>query len=147
MRSSSLVVFALAALSTLAAAPHPAAADRETVRADGYEVVVETSGPASAGHPVALDVTIEPRDGYKLNLEFPLRVELALPEGVTAGRTRLGRDDARRLDERGAALTTTLTSSVDGEATVLVELRFAVCSDRTCEPKRDQVTFRLRVGP
>lgn len=99
---------------------------------------------ARKGQPATASVRIKPAAGWHVNKEFPASLKLKLPAGVTAQKTELGKADAV-LSEQEGRFDVVLTSAETGKKAVPGDLRFAVCTDTTCDPQKSQVTIEMDV--
>lgn len=129
-----------------AASPPPAAtkaveeAAKPTIEDTTFKLALVGEPAYKAGERAAVQLTLEARGGYHVNQEYPIRVEVKAPPGVTLEKASLERADAAQFGEQsarfelpfsGEAGTHELTASVD----------FAVCTAETCVP--DQRTLAL----
>jgi hypothetical protein len=108
--------------------------------ASNYKVNV-SAAPAKVSAKGSATISVEPTDGFKMNLEYPTKVTLKAPDGVTLEKSKLSAKDASKLDKTGAVFNVAFTASEPGKKTVTGELRFAVCTDNECLPKTEAVSF------
>jgi hypothetical protein len=99
---------------------------------------------AKKGQEAAAQIVITPAAGYHLNVDFPTALKLTPPAGVTAAKVDYKKADAK-LTEKEGSFAIRLTASAAGKQTVPGELRFAVCTDTTCDPQRTKVAIELDV--
>ena len=99
---------------------------------------------AQKGQPATVQVVITPAKGWHLNKDFPTSLKLTPPAGVSAAKAALGKGDAKLRESEGR-FEVVLTSSEAGKKTVPGDLRFAVCTDTTCDPQRSAVTIEMDV--
>jgi hypothetical protein len=99
---------------------------------------------AQKGQPATAQVIITPAKGWHLNKDFPTSLKLNLPAGVTANKAALTKADAKLSDDEGR-FEVVLTSNEAGKKSVPGDLRFAVCTDTTCDPQRSAVTIEMEV--
>ena len=128
----------------LGIAPALAAADTQRWAGDGFAVTATTAEQAVAGAPLDVRLELTPSGGYKVNEEYPIAVEIVAPADVAAAKTKLGKADASVRHER-AAFQLTLTPRTAGAKVVALKLRFALCTDATCEPRKHAVDLKLDV--
>ena len=100
---------------------------------------------AKKGERAVVHVKLAPGAGYHMNKEFPSALSLVPPAGVALERPKQVAKDATRFEEGGADFEVALTSSEAGKKVVSGELKFAVCSATTCDPKREKVSFTVEV--
>lgn len=121
-----------------------------TVRASagaGAAFTIEVIAPADAkaGAQATAQVVLRPAEGYKVNVDFPIALELTAPDGVVLAQAKLGAADARRLDEHEARFEVRFTANAAGTSKLGAVLKFAVCSASTCDPKRERFVVEVRV--
>lgn len=125
--------FALVGLSSLASAADPS-----------YALKLEVP-PAKKGQRTVVKVHIAPGAGYHMNKDFPTSLALTPPAGVTVEKPKQGVKDAARFEEAGADFEVALTAAEPGSKVVTGDLKFAVCTATTCDPKREKVSFTVEV--
>ena len=99
---------------------------------------------AKKGQPATVTVLFTPAKGYHVNKDFPTKLKLSPPAGVVAAKTELLGKDAKLTEQEGR-FEVQLTSSEAGKKSVPGELRFAVCTETTCDPQKATVTIDLTV--
>lgn len=119
-----------------------------TLSPDEGKLSVENPGEAKAGAEVTAKIVVTPTTAYKVNTEFPTKLEIQTPAGVTvakaeqkAGGPDKAKGDAEAFGERELAFTVKLTPAQAGNFTVNGTLKFAVCDKDTCLPKKEAVTI------
>jgi len=108
-----------------------------------YQVTVSAVA-AKPGQPGTATVTIKSATGYHLNKDFPTQLKLSPPAGVTTPKPVLRREDGK-FGENEGSFSVSLAAAAAGKLTVPAELRFAVCTDTTCEPQREQIAIAMEV--
>ena len=101
--------------------------------------------PAKKGQRAVVKLRLVPGSGYHMNKDFPTSLVMAAPAGVTLEKPRQSAADAARFSESGADFEVALTAGEPGAKLVSGELKFAVCTATTCDPKREKVSFTLEV--
>ena len=132
-----LVCFALAA-SPVALAQGPAAADT------AFAVKVEAP-PAKKGQKAVAKIHVTPGAGFHINKEYPTSLALTPPAGVTLDKAKLNAKDAAAWTEKAGEFDVAYTASKPGKQTVTGELKFALCSANSCDPKKSAVSFDIDV--
>jgi hypothetical protein len=105
--------------------------------------VAVTAPAATAGAPTIAKISVTPGAGWKMNLEYPTKLKLTAPEGVATPKPVLEVTDVARLDEGELAFDVKLTPARAGTFKVDGELKFAVCTPDTCDPKKQTVAIEL----
>jgi hypothetical protein len=80
-----------------------------------------------------------------MNLDYPLTLKLVPPAGVTLAKASLTKQDAKLLNAQEGQLEVVLTGSEVGAKSVAGELRFAVCTEDTCEPQKVAIAIAVDV--
>ncbi len=141
-------------------APLPAGVTWQVVDAgkrrgpDGtFALAIEAPGEVAAGDAARFRVIIEPGDGYKINLcapdevdctDYPVKLSLALP-GTVEAIAELARDEViEAVDLHRLVVAFSVTPTTVGAHVIPARLKFAVCQENACLPKR--VDLRLDVA-
>lgn len=124
------------------AKPRPAQPSEDVAR---FVVDVELPPKARAGHEALAKVHVSPRAPWHMNTEFPAKLRLDTPEGVSLAVPEQRTEDAERLDEEGLVFAIPFTAKSHGAKTFHGDLEFAVCEDDACAPTRVPVQFAVEV--
>ncbi len=133
-----LVLLAALTLPSLAGAQAPAGVD------SSFTLTVQAP-PAKKGQKSVAHIAIKPGPGFHMNKEYPAQLSLTPPDGVTLDKQKLGMKDAKSWEEQGGAFEVTYVGAQPGKKIVTGEVRFAVCSANSCDPKRSKVSFEIDV--
>ena len=109
-----------------------------------FALKVETPAAKPGEHAVA-HLKITPGVGFHMNKEYPTSLALSPPEGVTLDKSKLTAKDAAKFEEREAQFDVAYTAAKPGKQIVTGELKFAVCSANSCDPKKSPVSFEIDV--
>ena len=110
-----------------------------------YVLKVEAP-PAKKGQKAVAKVKITPAAGYHMNKEYPTSLVLsAVPAGVLVDKMKMTMKDAAKWEEAEGEFDVAYTASEPGKKTVTGEIKFAVCSANTCDPKKSNVSFEIDV--
>ena len=110
-----------------------------------YVLKVEAP-PAKKGQKAVAKVHITPASGYHMNKEYPTSLVLnSVPSGVMVDKMKWTMKDAARWDESEGEFDIGYTAAQPGKKTVSGEIKFAVCSATTCDPKKSNVSFEIDV--
>jgi hypothetical protein len=116
-----------------------------TARADSSYVLNVEVPPAQQGRRATAKIRITPATGYHINKEYPAEIVLVPPAGVTLAKAKLAGKDAARLDEQAAEFDIGYTATQPGKKTVTGEIKFAVCSANSCDPKKIKLALDLEI--
>lgn len=125
-----IVAFAALAVATFAGA---------AFAAEGYSIAV-TSGKGKANEKITSVIKIKSDGKYHINKEFPHKVTLTAPEGVTLESPKV---KGSVESETALSFAVVTTSAAAGKKDISAEIRFAVCTDTTCEPKTETVKLSV----
>lgn len=132
------------ALATLFCLP-ALATEGERATMASYVLKVEAP-PAKKGQKSVAKVKITPAAGYHMNKEYPTSLVLStVPAGVSVDKMKQTMKDAAKWEESEGEFDVAYTASEPGKKTVSGEIRFAVCSANTCDPKKSNVSFEIDV--
>ncbi|EYF00739.1 hypothetical protein [Chondromyces apiculatus] len=127
--------FALAALLVTFAGTAFAGDNQTTLKYEGVT--------AKVGAKTVALVTVEPTAGRKLNMEYPAKVKLTAPDGVTIDKASLTKADWKKYSEKGAAFEVAYTVAAAGKKTITGELKIATCTSNDCVPETAAVKIEV----
>jgi len=132
---------------TIAKAPPPpvTAGAGPVIDKPTYQVKVLVAGSYAAGKPGAVDVTLTPKTGWKVNQDFPTKLEITAPEGVTLASAKLKKEDAAAFNEKGAAFRVAFTPATAGTKAFAAKFKFVICNDDSCDPSTEQLSWQVAV--
>jgi len=131
-------------------APKPAAADddRFKLKAEEGKLAIEAPTDAKAGSEAVAKIRVTPGSGYHVNTEYPIKLTLTSPAGVTlakaeyvAGGHDKGKGDLDALDDNQLALSVKLTPASSGSYTINGNFKFAVCDKDQCLAKKETIAI------
>jgi hypothetical protein len=125
------------------------ASDSLTLKPDEGRISIEVPSQVTAGSEVIAKVLVTPAGVYKINQEFPTKLTLESPAGVTLAKAQLtagGHDkakgDADAFEDKQLAFTVKLTPT-SGNHTINGTFKFAVCDKDTCLAKKEQISIAV----
>jgi hypothetical protein len=135
-----------------APAKAPSASDDERFRLKPEEgkLAIEPPADAKAGAEAVAKIIVTPGSGYHVNTEYPIKLTLTSPAGVTLAKDRFvagGHDkavgDAAALDEKQLAFAVKLTPATSGSYTINGNFKFAVCDKDQCLAKQETIAIAV----
>jgi hypothetical protein len=78
-----------------------------------------------------------------MNAEFPTKLTLDPIAGVKLSKASLVLADAEKFDDHQLVFAVQATPEAAGSYTVSGKIKFAVCTDATCDPKKRNVSFAV----
>lgn len=110
---------------------------------DSFQVETAAVAGAAGGESVAR-VVVTPGKGFHMNKDYPTKLTLELPSGVTSPKAILEPADAEAFTENQLAFAVKLTAAAKGDYTIPGTLKFAVCTESTCNPKKQAIALSLK---
>jgi|JI10StandDraft_1071094.scaffolds.fasta_scaffold25328_4 hypothetical protein len=109
------------------------------------EFAVEATPVSGApGAEVVARVVVRPGKGFHMNKDYPTKLTLEVPAGVATAKPVLLPADAEAFDDNQLAFAVKLTPAAAGDYSVPATLKFAVCTESTCNPKKTAVALALK---
>lgn len=121
-----------------AAAPTAAGADTND-SSFNLSVVAPTS--AKAGTECVAHVVVTPGSGYHVNQEFPTKLVITPPDGVKVAKAEQHKEDAAAFGANKLQFDVAMTPDKPGTYKVAGTLKFAVCTESSCDPKKREIAF------
>ena len=117
-----------------------------TALADGsYNLAVKAPSAKANAKGVA-KVTVKPKGDYHVNLEYPTKLTIVAPDGVTVEKAKQTSKDAAKFDETEAEFQVAFKADAPGKKTFSGEFKFAMCQGtKACEPKVEKISFDVDV--
>jgi hypothetical protein len=128
----------LAAAPALAGTPDPAST---------YKVVTDgSSRTIELGKKGKVVVDVVPLEkGIHVNREFPLKYKVETTAGLRVDKAEWKRGDAVDPAAENPRFEIPVTGAARGAQQVVVQMRFAICSDAWCVPQTKSVTVPIDV--
>lgn len=114
------------------------------IAGSNYKLSLDAPKTAKVSTKSQAKVKVEPTEGYKMNLEFPTKLTLTAPDGVTLEKTKIAAGDVR-IDKKAAEFDIVFTATSPGKKAFTGEVKFAVCTDKDCLPQVEKVAFEVEV--
>jgi hypothetical protein len=109
----------------------------------GDKFDLKVSGASGkAGDKSTATVTVKPKGDFHINLEYPHKLVLTTPDGVTVEKAKLVAGDAK-LSKDEIQFAVVATAASPGKKTIDAELRSAVCSADSCVPFVEKVAITV----
>jgi len=133
-----------------AAQPEGADDDPFRLKPDEGQLAIEAPAPTTPGTEVTAKILVTPTGPYKINKEFPTKLTLEGPDGVTIAKAQLtaggvdqAKGDADAFEDKQLAFTVKLTPSKPGNHTINGTFKFAVCDKDTCLSKKEPIQIAV----
>ena len=112
---------------------------------DTYIVKADVPADLASGAEAVVTINLVPKTGWKINQEFPTKLKITAPEGVTLAADTQGAEEAEKFSEKQATFKVTCNPEGAGEKAFTADFRFAVCTEATCDPKKAELAWTLNV--
>ncbi|MBA2540643.1 MAG: hypothetical protein H0V17_13480 [Deltaproteobacteria bacterium] len=116
--------------------------------------VTETTLSETTEYKVALGVpetstmfqlTVTPKQGWKINPDYPSRLAVTPAAGCALSKPTQRGADALQLDATRASWQFDLATCAAGMQQLAGDMRFAVCTEKTCVEKKEKIAIALDV--
>jgi hypothetical protein len=112
-------------------------------------LAIQVAGDAKAGQETVATVVVTPGPNYKINFEYPIKLSLESPTGVTlakaefkAGGHDKSKGDAEAFEEKQLKFAVKMTPS-SGNFTINGTFKFAVCDKDQCLAKKEPIAIQV----
>lgn len=100
----------------------------------------------AAGAIAMAGVKITPATGFHMSTDYPIKLTLDAPAGVKLDKTEYDsgkgeKGDAETFGEKGLGFVVKATPEKAGDYAITGVLKFGVCDDQSCHPKRQPITI------
>lgn len=124
--------------------------DRFRLRPEEGTLAIEPPADAKPGAEAVAKIIVTPGKGYHVNTEYPTKLTLESPTGVTlakaeftAGGHGKAKGDADAFDENSLVFAVKLTPAASGSHTVNGKFKFAVCDADQCLAKKETIAITV----
>jgi hypothetical protein len=116
--------------------------------ADTPSYTVTLAAPARVGKGAQASVLLEvqPKPGWKLNKEFPTKLTVTEPAGVKVAKKEQTVADAVSFAEKSGKWQVAFQADSAGGKDFTGVLKFAVCTETSCDPKKEQLAWNVAVS-
>ena len=138
-------VAAASAPEAPSAAPAAAPEGKQRVEGEGFVVEVKAPPGAAPGAEGMAQVVLNATGPYHLNKDYPTVLEVTAPDGVTVAQLKMTSADASRFEEKVATWDVKFTAKDTGDKKFGARFKFAVCTETTCDPKKEALAWVVPV--
>lgn len=124
--------------------------DRFKLKPDEGKLAIDVPADAKAGAETVAKVTVTPAGGFHVNAEYPTKLTLTAPSGVTLAKAELvagGMDkqkgDADQIDDNALIMSVKATAAQPGTYTINGVFKFAVCKADQCLAKKETIALQI----
>ena len=112
---------------------------------DTYIVKADVPTDLASGAEAIVTINLLPKTGWKINQEFPTKLKVKAPEGITLTAESQSAAQAELFTEKQAQFKVSCSPEGAGAKEFAADFRFAVCTDETCDPKKAELAWTLNV--
>ena len=110
---------------------------------DAYKLSVGKASGA-VNKSIKAEVKVEAQGAYHVNKEFPHKLTLEAPAGVTLEESKLTKEKAAKFTDKELTFKVGITASKAGKTEVKGTLKFGVCEgDKACELKSENIVIAV----
>jgi hypothetical protein len=112
--------------------------------ADKYDLKIDSKAAKASTKSVA-SLKITPKGEFHVNVDYPVKLKLVAPAGVTLEKETQVAKDATTFTKDAAEFKVAFTADSPGKKSFTGELKFAVCTEKDCHPQVEKVAFEVDV--
>ena len=117
-----------------------------TIETGSFLLAVAPAQPNyAAGKPGEVEIALESRGEWHVNQDYPIRVDLKAPPGVTLPKAELVKDDAKEFGDEKVRFAAAVEPSTAGNHEVTCDVSFAMCTEENCILEKRTVAMVLEV--
>jgi hypothetical protein len=128
------IAFLLATTATLGSA----------LAGDQYDLSLSKPSAKAKARAVA-KVSIRPKGAFHVNVDYPTKLKVLAPAGVTVEKLVQRGAEAARFEKSGLDFEVAFTADDTGTKSFSGELKFAVCTETECKPTTEKISFDVDV--
>lgn len=113
-------------------------ADTET-----FTLKARVPSSVAVGTDAMVSITLIPKTGWKINEEFPTKLQVVAPAGTSVKSASLSAKDAKSFSKKSAEFQVKFSATTAGVKKFSGKMRFAMCTDATCDPKKADLAWTL----
>ena len=109
--------------------------------ADNYKLTVTPPATVLKGQQAVALVTVEGTNGFVMNLDYPVKLSITPPAGVTVVKATQTKPDAKKFAATGMAFEIRFTSADVGTKAFNGKFTFAVSTAKDIAPTTANISF------
>jgi hypothetical protein len=110
-----------------------------------YTLSLAAPGRVASGAKGSATLEVVPKAGWKLNHEFPTKLSVTAPAGVAVARAEQTVKDAVAFGDKAGKWAIDFTPSSTGDKAFTGKIKFAVCTEKSCDPKKEELAWNVKV--
>jgi hypothetical protein len=122
-----------------------AAGAKTVADTEAYTVKLAVPDKVRTGAKGSASLEITPKKGWHLNDEFPYKLTVAAPAGTTVAKPEQTKKDTVAFSHQAMKWAIDFTASSAGDKAFTGKVKFAVCTETSCDPKKEELAFHVKV--
>jgi hypothetical protein len=118
---------------------------RTVADTDSYTVKLASPAKLATGSKGSATLEIVPKKGWHLNDEFPYKLTVAAPAGAKVAKPEQGKKDTVAFSHGSMKWAIDFEASAAGDKAFTGKVKFAVCTETSCDPKKEELAFNVKV--
>ncbi|HWM88807.1 MAG TPA: hypothetical protein VNO33_23310 [Kofleriaceae bacterium] len=111
-----------------------------------YKVTLAAPAKVGKGAQATAMLEILPKEGWKLNKEFPTKLTVVEPAGVKVSKKEQTVADAVAFADKSGKWSVDFQADSAGAKSFTGVVKFAVCTETSCDPKKEQLAWSVAVA-
>ena len=112
---------------------------------DSYTVKLASPAKVTTGSKGSATLEIVPKKGWHLNDEFPYKLTVTAPSGAKVAKPEQGKKDTVAFSPDKMKWAIDFEASAAGDKAFTGKVKFAVCTETSCDPKKEELAFNVKV--
>jgi hypothetical protein len=112
---------------------------------DAYTVKLASPDKVAVGSKGSATLEITPKKGWHLNDEFPYKLTVTAPAGAKVAKPEQGKKDTVSFSHEKMKWAIDFEASAAGDKAFTGKVKFAVCTETSCDPKKEELAFNVKV--
>ena len=112
---------------------------------ESYTVKLASPAKVTTGSKGSATLEIIPKKGWHLNDEFPYKLTVAAPAGAKVAKPEQGKKDTVAFSHSSMKWAIDFQASAAGDKAFTGKVKFAVCTETSCDPKKEELAFNVKV--
>lgn len=110
-----------------------------------YQIKLTAPARLASGAHSSATIEIVPKQGWKLNHEFPTKLAVSAPGDIKLKKSEQTVKDAVTFADKSGKWAFEFTVGAAGAKGFVCKMKFAVCTDTTCDPKKEDLAWNVSV--
>ena len=135
----------MVAVSSAGKAKVIATGSKTVADTESYILKLATPAKVSTGAKGSATLEIVPKKGWHLNDEFPYKLTVTPPAGTKVAKPEQGKKDTVAFSRESMKWAIDFEASSAGDKAFTGKVKFAVCTETSCDPKKEELAFNVKV--